>query len=443
MRKNLKSTVQRLLAAMLMLVLVVTVMPVPAEAAVASIRPRAVTTFVGASFQLKVTGSYKKVSYKAENKNVTVSKSGKVTGKKAGGCDVYATITLKNGRKVKSSCFVEILSAGEIVKVSEADDASAEQIKDYLDSTTPFSIVYYGGKDEATKIVNKLREKVGKLNEYGVLFQYDKYGESTEVEAYPVDYKPQKKGYIFRVTSYDCKLYKYSVKFYKRLVQEAMIALFADDIDDNYNITFLNDGKLAFARKFNTYQEYEEALEEYSPWEMGEDGDYYLKDNCDELPDYAPSYGAKVELRMCWLVANTKFCDLSQAMKMWVIDRAGFFGAGTTLQEKEEYNIFGMSYAETDNGPGSSNHQSDMVRMRIMSENKADGVCHDYANYAVTAMTQLGIDIKYDSDGGHAWTVIRPYNSDGKKLKYILDNTLYYDDGSIYDRHLSSESEIY
>ena len=85
MRKNLKSAVTRILAAMLMLAMVVTVVPVPAEAAakpyIAMNGYGGCTLYVGASIQLKIKGKYKKVYYKARNKNISVSRTGKVTEK--------------------------------------------------------------------------------------------------------------------------------------------------------------------------------------------------------------------------------------------------------------------------------------------------------------------------------------------------------------------------
>lgn len=423
MRKN--NIIKRMTALFLMLIMAVTMLPQPVQAAGVSVTPGGTQMVVGASVQLKVKGSYRKVTWKSANTGIaTVTSRGKVTAKKSGRTRINATITLKNGRKTTDYCKVVVLSSGKLVTLKTADDATAATVHKYLTSNTPFSIVYYGSSSQAASNLNKLKEKVGKVNEYGVLFQNNRAEQVCDA---------QKTGYVYRVTKDNCRLYNYSLKYFKRLVAKALGGSFNDDLDNNLNYIFYPDGRLAFARKFSTWQEYQAAVIANDK----EDDDGYIVNNlrpngCDDDNN----------LRKYWLVANTKFCDLSQAMKVYVIDDAQFFCGTSTAEEKEKYNMFEMTYAQTTDG-GESRYQSDLERMKIMSENKADGVCEDYARYEVTVFTQLGIKSKYDHDGGHAWSVVYPTNADGKKLKLILDYRLYCGSESIYDRNLSPESDIY
>lgn len=434
MRKN-NTLVKKLMAVILMVVMAVAVLPQSVQAATVSITPSDFTTYRGATFQMKVKGSYKKVTWKSSNKNVlSISSTGKATAKKAGVGKITATITLKNGKKVTRYSGYEVENAGKLITVKNADDATAAKIKGYLDSTTPFSLVYYGSETDAKKVVNSLRKKIGKLNEYGVLFQYDN-SNSADPEDYPVC-DSAGKGHLFRVTKSDCKLYQYSVKFYKRLVAQAMGGAFADEIDENNNDIYYPDGKLAFARKFDNWQEYKAALDEYDPWIYYEDGSIQLKDNYEDLPDYYPGSCSDDELQIYWTFANTKFCDLSEAMKVWVIGRSGFFCGGGN---DRELGLFVMIYGDP---AGATRYQSEATQMKNMAENKAVGVCDDYARCEVTAFKQLGIKAKYDCDGGHAWSVVYPTNADGKKLQYIFNYRLEYDDDSCHG-HSGSKSDIY
>ena len=438
MRKN-NTLVKRLMAVIMMVAMAVAVLPQSVQAATVSITPGYAVTFTGDTIQLKIKGlknSYKKITWKSSNKNaVSVNSKGKATAKGSGSAYISATITLKNGKKVTAERSRIRVDAKQLMVIEEADNQTAEQVKDYLDSTTPFSLVYLGSEQDAADLVSRLRTKIGKLNEYGVLFQYSDYDRYSP-GVYMVDGK-LRKGYRYQVTKEDCKLYQYSVKFYKKLVAQIIGDLFADETLENNESIYYQNGKLAFARKFDTWQEYIEALKEYDPWIRYEDGSIRLKDNYEDIPDYFPiSWDDNDDLRRCWLLANTKFCDLSQAMKVWAISHTGFFAGA---EWGRELGVLCMVYGDP---AGASREQSEMTQMKYMAENKAVGVCEDYARYEVTAFKQLGIKAEFAHDGGHAWSVVYPTNADGKKLQYIFNYRLEYDDDSCHG-HSGSKSDIY
>ena len=228
------------------------------------------------------------------------------------------------------------------------------------------------------------------------------------------------------MTKNDCQLYNYSLKYFKRIVKESL-GSFYDEIDSNNNYIYKPGGRLEFARKFSSWQEYKAAvIANDDAYVEGEPWNNLRPAGCEDDDS----------LRKYWIFANTRFCDLSQAMKAWVINDSLFFCGSKPDQDA---GMFCMAYGDPE---GISNTQSEMEQMKVMSENKAIGVCHDYAKYEVTVFNQLGIKAVYDRDGGHAWSVVYPTNADGKKLKYIFSYSLKYDNESSYGK-CSSESDIY
>ncbi|MCR5469307.1 MAG: Ig-like domain-containing protein [Lachnospiraceae bacterium] len=100
-----KSAIKRVLALFVVVVLALTlVAPVDAYASAAKINKKSATIYVGSTTQLRLTGTKIK-SVKTSKKTVaTVSKAGKVAGKKAG----KATITLTGTNKKEYKCKVTV-----------------------------------------------------------------------------------------------------------------------------------------------------------------------------------------------------------------------------------------------------------------------------------------------------------------------------------------------
>ena len=423
--KNIHQKLRKLTALLLTVLMAAAVLPQPVQAAGVSVTPGFMEVTVGTSVQLKVKGSYKKVTWSSDNRSIaTVNSKGKVTTKKKGFVRINATIILKNGKKTSGYSHIQVDSYGKLVTLKTADDATARKVHGYLTSNTPFSLIYYGNRSQSASVLKKLKTKVGKINEYGVLFQ----NEDAKVV------NTGKNGYLYEVTKNDCQLYDYSVKFFKRLVTETMGYIFGEpDPAEKQNPMYYKEGSLAYARTFNSWQEYKTAVDAADY----EDDEGYICNPNRPTGEYGDG---DLGLRRCWIVANTKFCDLSQAMKTWMICRSCFFAAGNRSEDQKV--VLCMTYGETDNCH-QGKYQSDLERMKLMVTNKADGVCEDFANYEITLFRQLGIKAEFDHDGGHAWSVVYPTNADGKKLKLIFDYHLYYGAESIYDRHLSPEADVY
>lgn len=108
-----RSALPTVLALFLCMLLAVTAI-VPMQVYAASISKKKATIYVGSSVSLSVKGTKKTPSWKSSNKKVaTVSKAGKVTGKKAGKAKITATI----GKK-KYTCTVTVKKKPTLSKTS-------------------------------------------------------------------------------------------------------------------------------------------------------------------------------------------------------------------------------------------------------------------------------------------------------------------------------------
>lgn len=236
----------RLTALLLALVMFTAMLPEVVHAATVKITPTAKTLYVGESMTLKAKGSYKKISWKSNNAKVaSVSKTGVVKAKKTGTAKVTATFTLNNKKTAKCTCTIKVISAdaGKMVKVTDASDSIAQEIAEYLSGNIPFSLLVKGKKADAVSTVKSLQEKVGRLNEYGVQFQYK------DVTAY-------NDGWLFRMTKDRCELYNYSVSFIKQVYKQTMDTIFWGVRGDNDAIIHTGEEQIAFVRTFDTWEAY-------------------------------------------------------------------------------------------------------------------------------------------------------------------------------------------
>lgn len=121
----MKEQMKRIVAVMLSIMMVFTIVPLASvnAASKAKLNKKSATIYVGKTVKLKVDNNKKKVKWSSSNKKVaTVTKKGKVTGKKAG----KVTITAKVGKKnynckvnVKNKTVVEPSNVPETTKPAE------------------------------------------------------------------------------------------------------------------------------------------------------------------------------------------------------------------------------------------------------------------------------------------------------------------------------------
>ena len=100
--KNIKKSITTLIIIAITLTLV---MPMTAQAATSKLSKTKITVSVKESYQLKVKGTSKKVTWKSSNKKIAaISKNGKVNGKKKGSAVITAKV---NGRTLKCKIVVK------------------------------------------------------------------------------------------------------------------------------------------------------------------------------------------------------------------------------------------------------------------------------------------------------------------------------------------------
>lgn len=106
-----------------------------------------------------------------------------------------------------------------------------------------------------------------------------------------------------------------------------------------------------------------------------------------------------------------KFSELSDALKLYLIDKSGYFNCNFGRPD------FGMTYTyKYSNYTGSKG-------MRTLLENKATGVCQCFADYESQLFNQLDIEnyLEAREEINHAFTVVKVKNSKGKILWVPFD----------------------
>lgn len=161
------SSLKRILAACITFALIISTLTVPAEAASAKLNKTKATIAVGKTLQLKVSGTKDKVTWSSSKKSVaSVTKSGKVTAKKAG----TATITAKAGKKsLKCKVTVTAPAANNLKDNNTKTRNGAEKL--YLAKGRSFTLKFYksSGKAYGTKDVKyqSLDTNVAKVTKSG------------------------------------------------------------------------------------------------------------------------------------------------------------------------------------------------------------------------------------------------------------------------------------
>lgn len=201
--------------------------PITAEAATIKINKKKLTLDKGKTFQLKITGTKKKVTWKSSKPSVAkVTSKGKVTGKKAGTAKITARV---NGKKY--TCTVKVIDNSKIkfstsvatvnltidqskdVKILYTGDGtvyydienysicSCEWSKKWKEDTTTLSItgktsgstvVTITNSSNSKKLLIKVNVKVGEITKFGsisgnVSYYYNRYiGNKADTGAYVI-----------------------------------------------------------------------------------------------------------------------------------------------------------------------------------------------------------------------------------------------------------------
>jgi hypothetical protein len=111
------------------------------------------------------------------------------------------------------------------------------------------------------------------------------------------------------------------------------------------------------------------------------------------------------------IAASSGMSDLSDAMKVLVIGKSTYFAY------RETQDGYGMVYG------GDFTYHQGWKGMKVLYENKARGVCMDYAAFEMDVFKQLGLTayVRDSAMLNHMWTVLKVKNSDGKTLWIPFD----------------------
>lgn len=332
------------------------------------------------------------------------------------------------------------------ISVTKATKAVARSIHSLIIQGKSVTLKVLGNKAKSQKKVTSLQNKIKKVNEQGVIFQYAK-GKKTG------------KYYTYKISSSNAKLYKYSVAFIKKLHNK----FFKDkntkrEYEDRLvykNRTtrrlrqiydYLVDTTRSNA-KFVTPNIIFEACVGFSPKTTqatptlqynktyADFKNYIIKNERLTLIDIyrIPLYDLYsfeefrnlkgVESLLNYFtypdidnktfnMLSTKFCDLSDAMKVYFIAQSEYFSYNTQKPK------FGVQYKS-----GVYRAYHGLRGMQTLYNNKAKGVCQVYAMYEAQVWIQLGINywMNASSKINHAWTVVKVKNSKGKTLWIPFD----------------------
>jgi hypothetical protein len=167
--------------------------------------------------------------------------------------------------------------------------------------------------------------------------------------------------------------------------------------------------------------------------------EFAAQPNVDKLADQIVVYewdnaGCSAEK----LAASKGMSDLSDAMKIWVINRSNYFAC------HKKRTTYGMVYNK-----GSHSFESGWKGMKKLYENKADGACLTFARYELIVFRQMGIT-SYLRDSrkiAHAWSVAKVKNSEGKTLwipfDYGIGPNPFLQLGSSQKKYVDTEAKRY
>lgn len=167
------------------------------------------------------------------------------------------------------------------------------------------------------------------------------------------------------------------------------------DGDDSYNFDMdYEEEKKIYVEKVITLKTFEE-----------------FKATIEDVDEYLKNHHFWNSKERDFEIITKKFSELSDALKLYLIDKSGYFNCNFGRPD------FGMTYTyKYSNYTGSKG-------MRTLLENKATGVCQCFASYERQLFNQLDIESYLEARGeiSHAFTVVKVKNSKGKILWVPFD----------------------
>jgi hypothetical protein len=112
-------------------------------------------------------------------------------------------------------------SNGTTIKVTKADESTAKKLHEQLLKGKKITLKVKGSKSAAKKLIKKLQKKIQQVNGQAVLFQYELGKKSGSY-------------YLATISVDNAKLYKYSIKFVKKLYTNVKKKILESDVYADY-----------------------------------------------------------------------------------------------------------------------------------------------------------------------------------------------------------------
>ena len=310
--------------------------------------------------------------------------------------------------------------AKSVLVIDNINEKAVRELDSRLSKKESFTLLIPGSKNDFKKNLRQVNTLLGKVNKQGVVLRCSLQ-------------KQNGKYCQIKVSSEQAKTYVYACKFINELFDRFKTGrLHGNDRwtykcwhweteDDIYRS---NSEYKAF---YSLYQKYisdgsPTGIKDYFVNYIKNGSDDYDEPRCD-ICDYYEATGdfyEKAAILYAGLFEAEHFSDLNEAQKAFFIHSSGYF-CGTDIDELNYRNSYEYGMIYIFKSGNSYNKQS--VLMKNLLENKAKGVCSDFARYEVCLFRSLGLKCWTNSNEelNHAWSVLKVKNNSGKSLWLPFD----------------------
>lgn len=342
--------------------------------------------------------------------------------------------------------------AATTITVNKNNETTAKKIDKRLKKGKVVQLKVKGNKTGSKKLLQKIQNQVGEVNNCDVKFQYTTSGSNG-------------KYYIYSVSSENAKLYKYSILFLKKLykktrkeitenhkeiltdekaypneVERTMHIIYdvlvedvlesaerGGDVVSGYDLpTTMTRVRASYDSRALVIknESYSEGYE-YKLYELRSYAEFaqYIQDEYGIDKLLSGYKGPEIKQQDRIIIEKENFSALSDAMKIYAISQSRYFDGNNPAK-------YGMEYTYRKKNPTTTKGAQGM---KHLYKGTARGVCHHFALYECLLWEQLGIPGYYNSYSkwNHAWSVVKVKNSKGKTMWVPFD--YYIVDGYAYD----------